>query len=483
MIPESIAYALSNNDATDLPEALKAAVTRELQAIDPATKISHTDYFNHTFVPDLIIKWSGTKQGERQIFIRRYGNSPQLVEDIELLGDSGPMFFGLETKEIFRRVANVDIPRALAQHQDTLVTEGSALQNFKRVTAMESLLDTVGSAIVRGGRGTIYEEEALTFRTATSNALGVDGSPVPDVQQVSLALELIEDNLQPSFASSIRRYVRLVWLAHGGAPEEFPSDFEDGAIDQEEIVSLLRYLFHQDPIEDNTFWRRVGQHVDLTTFEALKEQEPHPNLHTLIQANSDRLVARMAAVKRWINESLREPLSWRIGDGFLQLVTPNLELRFAESGERFTRTGISPGPRLQDFVKRAGQRRILSLETESASLKVDVQAKGDEGVDEAFESLSVALGASSRVQSAKVVTAGSEATCNFRRRRFRIDDHISIHRIALEAAVLLLGLGASELEALASFLQSGRYTASSRIPRSKPETPTLFDIDDQDGVV
>lgn len=53
----AIHEALGAHNGDDLIRGVKSVLIHELSALDPAVKIENTGYFNHTFVPDLVMKW------------------------------------------------------------------------------------------------------------------------------------------------------------------------------------------------------------------------------------------------------------------------------------------------------------------------------------------------------------------------------------------------------------------------------------------
>ena len=63
---EAVRLALGSARSEDLIEGGKAAVVRELETLDPTVRIKTTDYFNHTFAPDLELAWPGRARIDTQ---------------------------------------------------------------------------------------------------------------------------------------------------------------------------------------------------------------------------------------------------------------------------------------------------------------------------------------------------------------------------------------------------------------------------------
>jgi hypothetical protein len=56
-----VVRSLDGDDPRGNITALKGAVREQLQATDNRVRVDLTDHFNHSFVPDLVLSWPGTK--------------------------------------------------------------------------------------------------------------------------------------------------------------------------------------------------------------------------------------------------------------------------------------------------------------------------------------------------------------------------------------------------------------------------------------
>jgi hypothetical protein len=476
---ERIRRALELADSAQMIVELKDAVADEVAAIDPELTIKRTDYFNHTFVPDLVLSWSG---GERPLFLRRRVLSSEVAEDVDRLGKRDPFFFGLDDRVPTSPDEVEQVSGALQSNRSTLVTQPRAVDYFAPQTpASSSLMGAVGSAMVRGGRGLITEHEAEDLRTLSDDVLGASLASV-DPAAMQTVLSRWDNHLQASYFKDLRRFLQLVWVLAGGDLQAVPGlrTAEAELLGQDDLARLLRYVLARgDGLDSETFWRRVSENVTLETFELLGQQDPSPNLHRLMQASSGRLAAKWVALKRWTHES-SGAFAWRVADGFLALTDGiDVEMRFALSGERLARTVQSPGPTVGDLRERIGERKLLSLTTESGDIIASVKSRDTEADPTTeFVRLVEALPEDSRVSQADIRLAGSTATCDFIRRRLNTSSATTLRRLVRETSQIF-GLEPQGREALDEFLDSGAYE---EVELSEPENligdseqTTLFD--------
>src|ERR1035441_3303618 len=86
---------LSDLNPHDTITRIKAAAIRQFEALDKRMKIHNTEYFNHSFAPDLVLKWSQNGQTERYVYMRSSAREGALTDDVLRLGDQQPIVLGL----------------------------------------------------------------------------------------------------------------------------------------------------------------------------------------------------------------------------------------------------------------------------------------------------------------------------------------------------------------------------------------------------
>src|SRR4051812_28082092 len=86
---------LSGSDPEANVAAIKTAVANYLSEADPGSRIRTTEYFNHTFSPDLILSWGDDSAGTRRVFIRTDARESSLREDLDWVPADAPLFLPL----------------------------------------------------------------------------------------------------------------------------------------------------------------------------------------------------------------------------------------------------------------------------------------------------------------------------------------------------------------------------------------------------
>lgn len=476
---DAIRAALSG-PASDLDLAVKSAVTQGFEAVDPEVSVGHTEYFNHTFVPDLVVYW-GRKPDHtvRHVYLRRRTTDEGIIADVETLGTSRPIFLGLDNPP--HHTWSPAISEALRSRPQTLVTEPGAFEAFVP-SDRGHIEDTLGSAVVRGGRGLLDQDDASDIRGVISTALRAPDEA--NRQDFVRVLGELSNNLLESYAARFRRYLRFVWFLAGGSQDEFPWETDAGSLAPEDLARLLKYLFTLDAIDDDSFWERLASHLDLSIFTILRDQPPNPNLDRLVRAAGQNLVGKYAAIVRWLDEA-SAPFRWHVRDGFLQISSgDSLEMRFAYDGSRFARVPEVPGPTVDDVLDRLDDRPLRSIKTEDRTYRINIEALGAEPIgDIARRTLVDDLGRSSRVKEIEANVAGHRSTVDFARRRLSADGPLTVQRLAVEAARLLLGLDEAEIGRLKDFLGEASNVGFISSPRTPTIEPSLFDyIEDQDSL-
>jgi hypothetical protein len=77
-MPDGLAAAINDAYADRSPSLLianvKTAVSRHLEAADPSAVVHHTEYFNNSLAPDIILQWPKESRN-RHVFLRPTSNT------------------------------------------------------------------------------------------------------------------------------------------------------------------------------------------------------------------------------------------------------------------------------------------------------------------------------------------------------------------------------------------------------------------------
>lgn len=268
-------------------QAVKLAIINELRAADAGLEVEYTDYFNHSFVPDLILRWPG--QGDaRELFIRADTNPAHLAEDISLVPDRRPIFFGLTA--VTEAASGNSMVFAASRDAGALVTDADGVEGFIERKRANPLMGLASTAVLQGGRGVFDQENASGVATALEE--GFASAKAGRGEETANAAALIPSLLDGNRASRLLHVMQALWVSSGASAANFPAALQPGRLDD----SSLLYLLALDPIDDVEFWRNLSADLTLDQLAGLQVERPNENLQLLIRANLDRLHARAARV-------------------------------------------------------------------------------------------------------------------------------------------------------------------------------------------
>src|SRR5438067_378589 len=131
-LQDALLEALERPARADAQEAVHTIVINELRRVAPQARIRKTDYFNHSFVPDLVLEWKeDSRESERTVFLRLKVSDAAFGVDLSLLRDQAPLFVGLLDASDGEKPTPTTSPTAAATSTgDALVTNASAISTL-----------------------------------------------------------------------------------------------------------------------------------------------------------------------------------------------------------------------------------------------------------------------------------------------------------------------------------------------------------------
>lgn len=308
----AIAAAGEQRDAMDRVTAIKRAVTSEIRAADPSVSVTFTEYFNHSFAPDMVLRWP-TENRERLLFVRPNSSERWLLSGLSFVSPHRPLVFTLG--ELAPEDESRSVLQEEAQATDTWITDPSGIAAISSVRAREPSLGLLSQALIRGGRGVGGGEE-ITDLTEKTRAGFVASSQLSE-PPTRLAVRAIENNLDAEQSGRLTRVLRAVWEGHGGASSRFPKAQSVGHLTDDDLSYLLTAM--NEATAD--FWRRIGRTLTTAQLGRVRVEDPSANLQALVLANLEHLQARGVRV---IDEPFRLGESdqiprWVVAKGCLAL--------------------------------------------------------------------------------------------------------------------------------------------------------------------
>ncbi|GAA4413813.1 hypothetical protein ACFQV2_37070 [Actinokineospora soli] len=373
-----IGHALELSQPQAAIDGVKAAVTDELKALDPKIEVVRTDYFNHTYIPDLVIRWPRESSTfERYVYLRSNSDIDYLAEEVGIVSENKPIVFGLDTFP----AAGPTSPemRRLSQslrHSDTLVTDADSLSVFARNDSSR-FRQLTSSAITKGGRGVIDEQTA----TSASEDLdaGFDGAMRVDRESTSRGVSTLDLLLAPQFSNRISRLLQAIWVGAGGRLEDYPGKT---SLTAEISDDSLQFLFDLDvEIVNAEFWGRVGRFVELEQLSRLLLPNGSSNFTRFMKVNHNnmwarccRLSMRHATLDRDENDRF-----WFIDNGNVGLNVGNHAVYVAQKTDKLGNVQPVGSDAISVAALKKRARNLVVRDAEFYSGKLTVRFSSDDG--------------------------------------------------------------------------------------------------------
>jgi hypothetical protein len=470
-IESALSDALGRHSWADTVSGVKQIVTRYLEGLHSGARVRHTDFFNHSFAPDLTMTWPDASQAERRVFLR-FPDHPEFIAD-SVTNDipQGSMVVGLgelESRDAAPLLADS------SRDRDTLVVDPPGLDALNESATKGSGETIVTSAVARGARGLFGRAKAgeVTRRIAT----GLQGAARGEAGPTSQAADTTKSDFAPRQANSLEYLLQTYWVAGGGRADKYPGEFRPSVkIGANELALLLETL----DIDDWVFWRNLGNDVTLERVFALGTTSHSANLSRLIRANVDRFTAKAA----WIRLSdgrIHEPgepdYDWRLENDLLRLVGPTFEAHFAERRKRINKLsadhkgdGIAP----EVLLERAPQLGITEVRFDDGRSQL-VFSTDDITADDRTTSMAKSFGDAGRIvrATATVPSADTHATVDFESLTAvaMTNSNPPLYGLARTAVQALVPLNQEQRAAFEEFVQLPGEIAEDGVL-----VPTLFD--------
>lgn len=388
-------------------------VIASLLLADQHVDIRRTGYFNHTYAPDLVLKWGSSKE-ERHLFVRTSDSPTYLAEDILLARDSDPIFVPISgvKAEIEDQIDTsqklVDQSkrgRALIADVESFVALTGASEESRPINAL------VGRAVLQGGSGLLGQGAAREFGTVIENGFTGALSGEAGVTQSAIreSLELLDGRRSAQFAELLQ----AAWVGGGQPASTFPGvGTASVSLDPE----ALRLLLDTIAIDEEEFWDRLARNLNLSNFAGLTIAQTHPGFQMLMNAAAPRLKAKAARVYGF-EEEASERARWALANGKLLLALGRSRLEFAvKSIEDFESDGEEAASSVESFVHRAKaadltiQRVVLS--SDDRKLEFTSADGTSVAADDRLLALEEEVGVGTVVSKAFVFVEGRELGIN-----------------------------------------------------------------------
>jgi hypothetical protein len=361
-LTDAVATALQSSGRGERQHRVHDVVARQLDSISPGATVKATEYFNHAWIPDLVV--AGRDGQERDVFLRFQVFDESFDDDLEHLGDRDPLFLDLSVRsEQETQHQDFDLSGALKTRNadGVLVTEIDAIDRFGSGVRENQTTAVATKEVVVGGRGVIDPPSASAIVKSWRDAR--EGAADASSDRVRSALDEVEVFLDRISSLDLEAELRGTWVAAGHDAEAFPGseDWELRDRSPEEIAHLVASVLGQGRETTEQQWSDIGEAISATSLGHELSQLDHVYVgglvNDMVRANLARWTAKYAYVPALDSDSLTDQFDWRLGKYSLALNLIRRVAYFTDIGVKWNRMPKAKRlpdvrDRLQDFDGR-----------------------------------------------------------------------------------------------------------------------------------
>jgi hypothetical protein len=445
--------------SVDSIEAVKAAVIRSIKSLDRRAQIENTDYFNHSFAPDLVLSWPHVhNQNERFVYLRFNEHPEWIAEEVLGLAKRRAIVYGLRTTQREEKTPELE---TISVESNTLVTDPAGISELTEGSPT-GITGFITRTIFQGGRG-LLDQPSADALSANVNA-GFVAAGQADRDITAGAVSIISNYFDRQHAARNLGFLKAIWRASGASALDFPAN---SAETDDPGDDAIEYLLDTDEIDDWGFWRAIGDGISLKRLSEISLPRGSFNLGHLVEANLDRLWARAMRVisdqRRLEDFDVEEGgLIWRItgallalsGEHFTAFVAPTVgdlkQIKTDDPGD---------GIPVMEVRRRSQGIPIDSLEMTAGDRVITYgsQDRQDVSNDDQLDSLGAAMG-STVVRKGSVLIGGRRVELDFalRTATARTSGQPPMAELIGSALPLIWPLSSDELERLNAMVESSR---------------------------
>lgn len=362
--------ALEKPHRDDSAQAVHELVGNALRRLDPTVDVKRTDYFTHSFVPDLVMRWSQNGNSrERHVHLRFSVRSHAFSQDLDLLGEESPLFLGMT--DLTRDPTPAWAEQGVSTN-GSLVTESQAVDEFDERAITETRARKATGALVRMGHGFLDEGRAERVSQQYVAALRAMAHVASEAEQqataatvVGVALHAFDVFLPEEGQLELERAMQSEWIRGGGDPYDFPGTTPWNAelLDQASLREVLNSLLDSTNLVQPETWQRNAGHVRVEDLgrvlgRSLRGGTFNQMAHSLLPY----WTAKWAWAERSASPPLMGTYDWIVDNGTVGLEVSDLRTFFADDGRHFKdKPGGNPLPMLQDAQQMLSQTGLIEV--------------------------------------------------------------------------------------------------------------------------
>jgi hypothetical protein len=379
-LTDDLAEAIGDPEYGSSVRRVKEIAARSLKEADSGAKVLATNHFNHSYLPDFVLKWPNRRREERFVFLRASAYAEELEEDVVRLADRHPVFLQLSD---FQPIDSEPLRPAIDSLDHSASESRSLVATMPAIGHLDDSPRTgrmLSSFVMRGGRGVIENTEAESISARVES--GFNGAMTSDRDKTADALAVVEGVLDPNSTADFTRLFEAAWISGGASSADFPGG--QTTIGEELSSDLLEQLLDIVPESIEDFWEKIGNAVNLDAFSQLHLVGDQPRLQHIMRS----AVGRLSATKHVFRRTERygendDPFMWQVDTGHLSLRGAGYQGWIEVSapptapGETQNELSIDPPPSLSSLSTRAQNANITVS---------DISVQGPDAISVRFSS-------------------------------------------------------------------------------------------------
>ncbi|MBS1695777.1 MAG: hypothetical protein JST91_26570 [Actinobacteria bacterium] len=457
-----ILEAADGSESGEAVSRIKKLAAQTLYEADGDMKLLSTEHFNHSYLPDFVMRWPNRPQ--RFVFLRASAYADEIRDDVVRLADRRPIFVQLS-----EFLPNNNEP--LQQSIDNL--SQSAGERRSLVTSMPTigLLDDsprtgkmLSSFVMRGGKGVITDSEAQSLALRVES--GFDGAMNSDHEATADGIEAVQTVLDPASSAEFTHLFEAAWVSGGASAIEFPGGLT--SIGDNLTAELLHQMLDIVPESLSDFWEQIGNAVTLESFAQLNLVGQQPRIQSIMKNAIGRLVSNRCAVLRTQRSDQEvDPFMWQIENGILSLrgggyqawVGASAPSSASSSDQEFT---VDPAPSLSRISTVAEEARLTISDigvsdADGITVRFASPGLGDVATSDLVERVTETVGNLVRVNEVVALVNGKRVSVDYIKgvASSRTNSKVSVSGLIWNGWNLLAETDEDVRESLANALSAG----------------------------
>jgi hypothetical protein len=380
---EAVSAALDTADAQEAGHRVHQVVAKEMRSLDPTATAEITGYFNHSYVPDLVVQWgTGRRVVERPIFLRHSLRSSRASGDLENFdrSDLTAFYLSLAQEEPEEEVQRIRSRASQRRESRVLVTTVPALDDLAPVSDRpDPVLGLVRSSIVRSAKGAIVESDMENLVLSRDRQI--------EPQELAAFSETVSSVFTEDAVLRINRVFGIVEQALAEVPS-VEVLLLSGRLTESEIRELVPYLLSLEGVtRDRSFWEAVARLIDLPEIERMWNHFAGLDLTPLASAANALWRAKRVLVSKRAeaidDEDFDRTPRWSVTGNLLSAEVGDWRLTFANNATKIkvANRDLSPArwddllPSLTPFTVTAVDLRGVTTRSQYGAQESTVDMK------------------------------------------------------------------------------------------------------------